>query len=158
MATTKIINPEGFSGGRTIITDTHAPLSNPHSNARQPVPTTPEGVKDYIEILPKPVGYRMLVRPWSGEKKTKGGILITETTQETIEMTTVVGLVILMGDLCYKDKTKFPNGPWCKEGQFVIYGRYSGARFKTRYGEHRILNDDEVMATIKQPEDVLHLY
>jgi len=158
MATTKIIKPEGLSGGRTIITDTQAPLSNPHSNARQPVPTTPEGVKDYIEILPKPVGYRMLVRPWSGEKKTKGGILLSDTTHEMIEMTTVVGLVIMMGNLCYKDKTKFPNGPWCKEGQFVIYGRYSGARFKTRYGEHRILNDDEVMATIKQPEDVLHLY
>jgi|TARA_R100000049_G_C1918438_1_gene64184 co-chaperonin GroES (HSP10) len=158
MATTKIIKPEGLSGGRTIITDTQAPLSNPHSNTRQPVPTTPEGVKDYIEILPKPVGYRMLVRPWSGEKKTKGGILLSDTTHEMIEMTTVVGLVIMMGDLCYKDKTKFPNGPWCKEGQFVIYGRYSGARFKTRYGEHRILNDDEVMATIKQPEDVLHLY
>ena len=158
MATTKIIKPEGLSGGRTIITDTQAPLSNPHSNARQPVPTTPEGVKDYIEILPKPVGYRMLVRPGSGEKKTKGGILLSDTNHEMIEMTTVVGLVIMMGDLCYKDKTKFPNGPWCKEGQFVIYGRYSGARFKTRYGEHRILNDDEVMATIKQPEDVLHLY
>ena len=158
MATTKIIKPEGLSGGRTIITDTQAPLSNPHSNARQPVPTTPEGVKDYIEILPKPVGYRMLVRPWSGEKKTKGGILLSDTTHEMIEMTTVVGLVIMMGDLCDKDKTKFPNGPWSNEGQFVIYGRYSGARFKTRYGEHRLLNDDEVMATIKQPEDVLHLY
>ena len=154
MATTKIIKPEGLSGGRTI----QEPLSNPHSSIRQPVPTTPEGVKTYIEILPKPVGYRMLVRPWSGEKKTKGGILLSDTTHEMIEMTTVVGLVIMMGDLCYKDKTKFPNGPWCKEGQFVIYGRYSGARFKTRYGEHRILNDDEVMATIKQPEDVLHLY
>ena len=108
MATTKIIKPEGLSGGRTIITDTQAPLPNPHSNARQPVPTTPEGVKDYIEILPKPVGYRMLVRPWSGEKKTKGGILLSDTTHEMIEMTTVVGLVIMMGDLCYKDKTKFP--------------------------------------------------
>jgi len=100
----------------------------------------------------------MLVRPWSGEKKTKGGILLSDTTQEMIEMTTVVGLVIMMGDLCYKDKKKFPNGPWCKEGQFIIYGRYAGARFKTKFGEHRILNDDEIMATIKKPEDILHLY
>ena len=158
MATTKIIKPEGLSGGRTIITDNQTPLSNTHSNARQPVPTTPEAVKDYIEILPKPVGYRMLVRPWSGEKKTKGGILLSDTTHEMIEMTTVVGLVIMMGDLCYKDKTKFPKGPWCKEGQFVIYGRYSGARFKTKYGEHRILNDDEIIATIKKPEDILHMF
>jgi co-chaperonin GroES (HSP10) len=100
----------------------------------------------------------MLIRPWSGEKKTKGGILITETTQETIEMTTVVGLVILMGDLCYKDEKKFPGGPWCKEGQFVIYGQYAGSRFKTKYGEHRILNDDEIIATIRRPEDILHMF
>ena len=146
METTKIIKPKGLE------------IPSPYNSKRQTIPTSPEGVKSYISILPKPVGYRMLIRPWSGEKKTKGGILLSDTTHEMIEMTTVVGLVIMMGDLCYKDKTKFPNGPWCKEGQFVIYGRYSGARFKTRYGEHRILNDDEVMATIKQPEDVLHLY
>tara|TARA_B100000929_G_scaffold281306_1_gene260203 strand:- start:3097 stop:3399 length:303 start_codon:yes stop_codon:yes gene_type:complete len=100
----------------------------------------------------------MLIRPWSGEKKTKGGIIITEATQDTIEMTTVVGLVIMMGDLCYKDEKKFPSGPWCKEGQFVIYGQYAGSRFKTKYGEHRILNDDEIIATIRKPEDVLHIY
>ena len=54
--------------------------------------------------------------------------------------------------------TKFPTGPWCKEGQIVVYGRYSGARFKTRYGEHRILNDDEIIGTINQPEDILALF
>ena len=100
----------------------------------------------------------MLVRPYAGPKKTKGGLILTDTVSETIQMTTVVGLVVALGDLCYKDKTKFPNGPWCKEGQFVIYGRYAGSRFKTKYGEHRILNDDEIIATINQPEDILHLY
>jgi len=142
----------------TLIQPKGLDIPNSSPNARQPVPTKPEGVKKYIEVLPKPVGYRMLVRPWSGEKKTKGGILLSDTTQEMIEMTTVVGLVIMMGDLCYKDKDKFPSGAWCKEGQFIIYGRYAGSRFKTKYGEHRILNDDEVIATIKKPEDILHLY
>ena len=146
METTKIIKPKGLE------------IPSPYNSKRQTIPTSPEGVKDYISILPKPVGYRMLIRPWSGEKKTKGGILITESTQETIEMTTVVGLVILMGDLCYKDEKKFPNGAWCKEGQFVIYGRYAGSRFKTKYGEHRILNDDEIIATIRRPEDILHMF
>ena len=146
METTKIIKPKGLE------------IPSPYNSKRQTIPTSPEGVKSYINILPKPVGYRMLIRPWSGEKKTKGGILITESTQETIEMTTVVGLVILMGDLCYKDEKKFPNGAWCKEGQFVIYGRYAGSRFKTKYGEHRILNDDEIIATIRKPEDILHIY
>ena len=142
----------------TIIKPKGLEIPNPHNSNRQAIPTSPEGVKSYLSILPKPVGYRMLIRPWSGEKKTKGGILITESTQETIEMTTVVGLVIMMGDLCYKDEKKFPNGAWCKEGQFVIYGRYAGSRFKTKYGEHRILNDDEIIATIKKPEDILHMF
>jgi co-chaperonin GroES (HSP10) len=91
-------------------------------------------------------------------KKTKGGIYLTDNASETIQMTTVVGLVVEMGDLCYQDKGKFPKGPWCQKGQFVIYGRYAGSRFKTKYGEHRILNDDEIIATISKPEDILHLY
>ena len=146
METTKLIKPKGLE------------IPNPLNPKKQPVPTSPEGVKSYLSILPKPVGYRMLIRPWSGEKKTKGGILITENTQSTIEMTTVVGLVIMMGELCYKDEKKFPSGPWCKEGQFVIYVQYAGSRFKTKYGEHRILNDDEIIATIRKPEDILHIY
>ena len=142
----------------TIIKPKGLEIPNSHNSNRQAIPTSPEGVKSYLSILPKPVGYRMLIRPWSGEKKTKGGILITENTQSTIEMTTVVGLVIMMGELCYKDEKKFPSGPWCKEGQFVIYGQYAGSRFKTKYGEHRILNDDEIIATIRKPEDILHIY
>ena len=136
------------------------------SNSKQPapesremeIPTDPEGIQKYLEVITKPVGYRLLVRPYSGPKKTKGGILLTDNASETIQMTTVVGLVVAMGNLCYKDKEKFPDGPWCKEGQFVIYGRYAGSRFKTKYGEHRILNDDEIIATIEKPEDILHLY
>ena len=142
----------------TIIKPKGLAIPSPTNSTRQAIPTSPGAVKDYINILPKPVGYRMLIRPWSGEKKTKGGILLSDTTHEMIEMTTVVGLVIMMGELCYKDEKKFPGGPWCKEGQFVIYGRYAGSRFKTKYGEHRILNDDEIIATIKKPEDILHMF
>tara|TARA_Y100000004_G_scaffold185374_1_gene235489 strand:- start:1367 stop:1816 length:450 start_codon:yes stop_codon:yes gene_type:complete len=122
------------------------------------IPTDPKGIKDYLEIIPNPVGYRMLVRPWSGKKKTKGGLILSDETHDKIQMTTVVGLVVKLGDLCYKDKEKFPTGPWCKEGEFVIYGRYSGSRFQTKYGEHRILNDDEIIGKIKAPEDILHLF
>jgi co-chaperonin GroES (HSP10) len=100
----------------------------------------------------------MLVRPYSGEKKTEGGLILTDETSEKIQMTTVCALVVKMGDLCYKDKEKFPNGPWCKEGQFIMYGRYVGNRFQTKYGEHRILNDDEIIGTIKDPKDILHLF
>ena len=122
------------------------------------IPTDPKGIKEYLEIIPNPVGYRMLVRPWSGKAKTKGGLLITDETQDKIQMTTVVGLVVKLGDLCYQDKDKFPNGAWCREGEFVIYARYSGSRFQTKYREHRILNDDEIIGTIGKPEDILHLF
>jgi len=122
------------------------------------VPTDPQGIKEYLEIIPNPVGYRMLVRPWSGHKKTKGGLLLTEDTADKIQMTTVVALVVKMGDLCYKDESKFPGGPWCKEGEFIIYGRYAGSRFQTKFGEHRILNDDEIIGTVKKPEDILRLF
>tara|TARA_R100000988_G_C3964458_1_gene148044 strand:- start:370 stop:789 length:420 start_codon:yes stop_codon:yes gene_type:complete len=122
------------------------------------IPKGSKEIEEYIKKLPNPVGYRLLIRPWSGHKKTKGGILLSEQTQENIQMTTVVGVVIKMGDLCYQDKTKFPTGPWCKEGQFIVYGRYAGARFKTKYGEHRILNDDEIIGTIEKPEDILALF
>ena len=118
----------------------------------------PENEKELEEGLPKPVGYRILIKPYAGKDKTKGGVILSEKTKETIEMTTVVGYVVKMGDLCYMDKEKFPSGPWCKEGQFVVYGRYAGSRFKTAYGEHRILNDDEIIGTINKPEDILALF
>jgi co-chaperonin GroES (HSP10) len=122
------------------------------------VPKGPKQTEQYLNLLPKPVGYRLLVRPYQPKKKTKGGLYLTEKTLETQQLTTVVGLVVKMGDLCYKDKNKFPTGPWCQEGQFIVYGRYAGARFKTKYGEHRILNDDEIIGTINKPEDILALF
>jgi len=148
-----IITPDNTIIGAKKANSNEAPESK-----EEQIPTDPEGIKQYLELIPKPVGYRLLVRPYSGPKKTKGGILMTESTQETIQMTTVVGLIVAMGDLCYRDKDKFPTGPWCKNGDFVIYGRYAGSRFKTKYGEHRILNDDEIIAKINKPEDILQLY
>lgn len=122
------------------------------------LPTDPEGIKKYLDSLPDPTGYRILIRPYSGKAKTDGGVFLSEQSHDTIQMTTVVGLVIKMGDLCYKDKKRFPTGDWCKVGVFVMYGRYAGSRFKTRYGEHRILNDDEIIGIVRKPSDVLHLY
>ena len=69
---------------------------------------------------------------------------------------TQVGYVLKMGPLAYKDKTKFETGPWCQEKDWVIFARYSGSRFKIDGGEVKILNDDEILATILNPEDILH--
>ena len=61
-----------------------------------------------------------------------------------------------MGPDCYRDKEKFPDGSWCKKGDWVIFARYAGSRFKIEGGEVRLLNDDEIIATIKDPEDIVH--
>ena len=111
-----------------------------------------------IEKLPTPTGWRILVLPYSGPQKTTAGIIYSDVTQSTIQQTTVVGLVLKMGPLCYRDREKFPLGAWCKENQWIIFGRYAGSRFKIDGGEVRILNDDEIIATINNPEDILHTY
>ena len=103
----------------------------------------PKAIDDsLLDRLPNPTGYRMLILPYAGPKKTKGGILLSDTTQETIQMTTVCGLVLKMGNLCYRDKEKFPLGSWCKLNDWVIFSRYAGSRFKIEGGEVRVLNDD----------------
>ena len=114
--------------------------------------------KKTIDKLPQPTGWRLLVLPYSGPKKTKGGLVLSDVTQDKIQMTTVCGLVLKMGNLCYRDKDKFPLGPWCKLHDWVIFSRYAGSRFKIDGGEVRVLNDDEIISTIKNPRDILHHY
>ena len=64
--------------------------------------------------------------------------------------------MLKVGSLAYKDEQKFPDGPWCQEKDWVLFARYSGSRLKIDGGEVRILNDDEVLAKILAPEDILH--
>ena len=81
--------------------------------------------------------------------------------QETLEKQQVgstCGLVLAQGPDCYKDKDRYPEGPWCKTGDWVIFARYAGSRIQIDGGEVRLLNDDEVLATIDNPEDILHQY
>ncbi len=107
--------------------------------------------------LPEVPGYHILVRPISVKQTTKGGIILPDSTKSDMAYLTTVGRVLKVGDLAYKDE-KFANGAWCKEGDFIIYGRYAGSRFQTKFGEHRILNDDEIIGTVKKPEDILRLF
>ena len=109
-----------------------------------------------LEKLPNPTGWRILVMPFKVKEETKGGIIIAQETLDRARVATQVGYVLKMGDLCYQDKDKYPTGPWCAEKDWVIFGRYAGARFKIDGGEVRILNDDEILAKIKEPEDILH--
>tara|TARA_R110000803_G_scaffold33048_3_gene72514 strand:+ start:419 stop:862 length:444 start_codon:yes stop_codon:yes gene_type:complete len=110
------------------------------------------------ERLPKPTGWRIVVLPYKGTDKTKGGIILADSTKEMQQVTTVCGYVLSVGPDAYKDLNKFTEGPWCKEKDWVIFGRYAGSRLKIEGGEIRILNDDEILATISNPEDILHIY
>jgi chaperonin GroES len=106
--------------------------------------------------LPKPTGWRLLVLPFKMKEKTKGGLMLAETTLEKQQVASQVGLVMAMGPDCYKDKERYADGPWCKVNDWIMFARYAGSRIKIDGGEMRLLNDDEVLATIDSPEDILH--
>jgi chaperonin GroES len=88
--------------------------------------------------------------------KTKGGILITDDVVERAQVASTCGLVLALGPDCYKDKERYAKGPWCKKGSWVVFARYAGSRIKIDGGEVRLLNDDEVLATVENPEDIFH--
>jgi len=106
--------------------------------------------------LPKPTGWRILVLPFQPKRVTKGGVHIADTAAERQHLATVCGLVLDMGPDCYRDKERYPRGARCKKGDWVMFARYAGSRFKIEGGEIRILNEDEVLATIQDPEQILH--
>lgn len=108
-----------------------------------------------LKRMPQPTGWRILILPYKGAAVTKGGVLMADETIERNALSTVVAYVLAVGPDAYDNKDKFPAGPWCKKGDWVMIGRYAGARFKIEGGEVRIINDDEVIATIIDPSDVL---
>jgi len=115
--------------------------------------------KSLIERLPQPTGWRILVMPYQGKSKTASGLYIPDEVRERESVATVVSYVLRLGPLAYKDPDKFgpEPTPWCEAGQWVCIGRYSGSRFKIDGGEVRIINDDEVIATLLEPDDVKHV-
>ena len=115
-----------------------------------------DNIQSVVDQLPNPSGYRMLVLPFTPKEKTKGGILFSQESLDKARIATNCGYVLKLGPLCYQDKDKFPTGPWCKEKDWVIFARYAGSRLPIEGGEVRLLNDDEVLGTVKDPESVLH--
>ena len=122
----------------------------------EPEPLTPDNIGDTVDELPEPSGYRILVLPFTPKEKSKGGTLFSQETLDKARIATTCGYVLKMGDLAYKDQDKFGE-PWCKKGDWVIFARYAGSRLPIEGGEVRILNDDEVLGTVKDPESLLHL-
>ena len=109
-----------------------------------------------LERMPTPTGWRILVLPYRGKGKTEGGLYMPDSVVEQAQVSTQVGYVLKVGPLAYKDSEKFPSGAWCEEKDWVMFARYSGSRFNIDGGEVRILNDDEILARISDPTDVLH--
>ena len=109
-----------------------------------------------IDGMPSPTGWRLLILPYRGKGKTEGGLYLPDKVVEDNQISTQVGFVLKMGPMAYKDPEKFPSGPWCAEKDWVMFARYAGSRFKIDGGEVRILNDDEILAKIQEPEDILH--
>jgi chaperonin GroES len=120
---------------------------------KKPKQITKESTK-----LPQPTGWRILILPFKMGEKTKGGILMGQDTLEKQQVASQCGNVLAMGPDCYRDKNRYKQGPWCKVGDWVMFARYAGSRIKIEGGEVRLLNDDEILATIKNPEDILHEY
>jgi len=101
--------------------------------------------------LPEPCGYKMLIGFPKIESTYSGGILKSDATIRQDEVSTVIGFVIKQGPDCYKDTAKFPNGPYCNEGDFVLLRAYAGTRFKIHDVELRLINDDTVEAVVQDP-------
>ena len=114
-----------------------------------------EKKKNEVEKIPQPSGWRMVLFPLKLQGKTKGGVLLTDDTVTESQVTTNICKVLKMGPECYKDKEKFPSGPWCKEGDGVLITRYAGSRIRIDGGELRIINDDEILAVVDDPRDIL---
>ena len=129
--------------------------------------TKPESLD--MMIAPDPVGHFMLVALPEVEIRTAGGVYIPETVSERERTASVIGTVIAMGPDCYVDpepllpsvppgtnvtvltaRPRFPSGPWCKVGDTVLFSRYAGKRFTIEGVEFRMLNDDEIVATIPE--------
>jgi len=109
-----------------------------------------------LEKMPSPTGWRLLILPYKGKGQTESGIYLPDKVVEEQSVSTQVGYVLKVGELAYQDGDKFPDGPWCAKGDWVMFARYAGSRFKIDGGEVRILNDDEILARIANPEDILH--
>ena len=114
-----------------------------------------EKSKNELEKVPTPTGWRLVLFPLKLSNKTASGIHLTDETVTESQLTTNICKVLKVGPDAYKDKEKFPTGPWCKQDDWVLITRYAGSRIRIDGGELRIINDDEILAVVDDPRDIL---
>jgi co-chaperonin GroES (HSP10) len=113
--------------------------------------------KSLLERMPDPAGWRILVLPYKGKGVSDGGIQLVKETVDREALSTVICYVLKVGNLAYKDN-KYGDDPWCQKGDWILIGRYAGTRFRLEDdNEVRIINDDEVIAKILDPDDIKSL-
>lgn len=106
------------------------------------------------ENIPVPKGYKVLIAIPKVEEKTDGGIIRPDSLRKLEETASIFGFVVELGDLAYKDPEKFPTGPFCKQGDWVVFRSYSGTRFNIAGQEFRLINDDTVEAVVDDPRNI----
>jgi co-chaperonin GroES (HSP10) len=104
--------------------------------------------------IPDPKGYKLLVAIPNVEEKTSGGVIRPDDLVSREEVASIFGFVVACGPDAYGDKKKFPSGPWCEKGDFVMFRSYSGTRFKIGGQEFRLINDDTVEAVVDDPRNI----
>ena len=107
--------------------------------------------EDLHAKLPEPTGYRLLIALPEIDEKTEGGVIMPDGLRKDESTASIIGFVLKAGPDAYSDKERFPNGAWCKEGDFVIFRSYSGTRFKVAGKEFRLINDDTVEGVVDDP-------
>jgi len=131
----------------------------------EPILAVPEHIRKEQEEatfeaqLPKPVGYRVLVALPDVEEEYEGGIIKAESVRKREYIMSIMGLVLDMGDLAYKDESRFGENaePWCKVGDYVMFRMNTGTRFTVSGKEYRLMNDDSIEAVIDDPRGIYHV-
>ena len=127
-----------------IATDPNAPEAT----------AVPESDEDKAKQLPEPVGYHILVAIPEVENKYDSGLIKADSTMHTEEVLSTVFFVVKMGPDCYKDDKRFPTGPWCKVGDFILARPNSGTRLRIHGREFRLINDDSIEAVVQDPRGI----
>ena len=116
--------------------------------------TLPETSEEKARQLPEPTGYHILLALPEAEEKYESGLIKADETRRFEEVLATVFFVVKLGPDCYKDEKKFPNGPWCKQGDFILARPNSGTRLKIHGKEFRLINDDTVEAVVQDPRGI----
>ena len=113
-----------------------------------------EETKNFASQLPEPKGYKLLIALPEVDEATDGGIIKSVKSQHEDSISTVVGWVMSMGPDSYANYNRFPNGPYCEVGDWVVFRAFSGTRLKIHGKEFRLINDDTVEAVVEDPRGV----